>query len=113
MVSQSYNNELKSLTLIRISPQNLAHFKKSSNFAAESSQDMAYTNHDKLEWTLIFVAEFGRKFGLTIKQAFNYLSRYQGIAFVENHYDYVHTQSFASMVNDIAEYCHSNGGALV
>ncbi len=76
-------------------------------------QNMAYTNHDKIEWTLIFVAEFGRKFGLTVKQAFNYLSRYQGIAFVENHYDYVHTQSFASMVNDIAEYCHSNGGALV
>ena len=41
------------------------------------------------------------------------LSRYQGIAFVDSHYDYVHTQSFASMVNDMAEYCHKNGGALV
>ena len=41
------------------------------------------------------------------------LSRYQCIAFVDSHYDYVHTQSFASMVNDMAEYCHKNGGALV
>ena len=76
-------------------------------------QNMAYNKYDKLEWTLIFVNEFGKRFGLSLKQAFNYLSRYQGIAFVDSHYDYVHTQSFSSMVNDMAEYCHKNGGALV
>ena len=76
-------------------------------------QNMAYNTYDKLEWTLIFVSEFGKRFGLSLKQAFNYLSRYQGIAFVDSHYDYVHTQSFSSMVNDMAEYCHKNGGALV
>ena len=37
-----------------------------------------YSNAEKIEWTLIFVTEFGRKFGLTIKQAFNYLTRYKG-----------------------------------
>lgn len=74
---------------------------------------MAYTNHDKLEWTLIFIYEFGRRFGLTLKDAFDYLSRYDGIGFVDRHYDYVHTQSFISMVNDIADYCHQKGGALV
>ena len=62
-------------------------------------QNMAYNKYDKLEWTLIFVSEFGKRFGLSLKQAFNYLSRYQGIAFVD--------------VNDMAEYCHKNGGALV
>jgi len=46
-------------------------------------------------------------------QAFNYLNRYQDIVFVDRHYDYVHTQSFSSMVDDIAEYCHRKGGALV
>lgn len=74
---------------------------------------MAYSTFDKLEWMTIFVSEFAQRFNLTLKQAFNYLSRYQGIAFVEKHYDYVHTQSFTSMVNDMAEYCHRNGGALV
>lgn len=34
-----------------------------------------YSNADKIEWTLIFVSEFGRKFGLTMKQAFNYLTK--------------------------------------
>ena len=77
----------------------------------QSLQNMAYNKYDKLEWTLIFATEFGKRFGLSLKQAFNYLSRYQGIAFVDSHYDYVHTQSFTSMVNDMAEYCHKNGGA--
>ena len=82
-------------------------------FLSAKNVTMAYTNHDKLEWTLIFIYEFGRRFGLTLKDAFDYLSRYDGIDFVDRHYDYVHTQSFISMVNDIADYCHQKGGALV
>jgi hypothetical protein len=74
---------------------------------------MEYSNNDKLEWTLIFTTEFGQRFGLTLKQAFNYLSRFGGINFVDEHYGYCHTQSFQSMVNDIAEYCHKKGGALI
>ena len=74
---------------------------------------MAYSINDKLEWTLIFTAEVARRFGLTVKQAFNYLSRFGGIAFVDEHYDYCHTQSFQSMITDIAEYCHRKGGALL
>lgn len=73
---------------------------------------MEYDEKDKLEWTLIFASVFGQRFGLTLKQAFNYLSRYQGIDFIDRHYGYVHTQSFQSMVDDIGEYCHRKGGAL-
>lgn len=68
---------------------------------------------DKVEWTVIFVLEFGRKYGLTMKQAFNYLSRFKGIEFIDRHYGYAHTQSFASMVDDVAEYCHRRGGVLL
>ena len=74
---------------------------------------MKYSNHDKLEWILIFSLEFGRRYGLTLKQAFNYLKQYKGIEFIDQHYDYVHTQSFQSMIADIAEYCHRKGGKLV
>ena len=80
-------------------------------FAAEIIMSM-YSNSEKIEWTLIFVAEFGKKFGLTLKQAFNYLTRYKGIDFIDKHYDYVHTQSFQSMINDISEYCQRKGGEL-
>ena len=74
---------------------------------------MAYNISDKLDWIMIFIYEFGRKHGLTMKQAFNYLYRYQGMAFLNKHYDYVHTQSFKSMVEDITEYCHRKGGGLL
>lgn len=74
---------------------------------------MGYSKQDKLEWILIFAVEFGHRFGLTVKQAFNYLSRYKGIEFLDLHYDYCHTQSFQSMVSDIAEYCHRKGGSLI
>lgn len=73
---------------------------------------MEHQLNDKMEWIVIFVSEFGRKYGLTMKQAFNYLSRYKAIDFIDRHYDYVHTQSFKSMLNDIAEYCQRKGGAL-
>ena len=87
-----------------------------SSAAAETLQNQSckkmYTNAEKIEWTLIFVLEFGRKFGLTLKQAFDYLKCYKGIEFVDRHYDYVHTQSFQSMINDISEYCRRKGGNL-
>ena len=74
---------------------------------------MKYDVKEKLEWTVIFLFGFGHKYGLTMKQAFNYLSRFKGIDFIDRHYDYVHTQSFTSMVDDIAEYCRRQGGELV
>ena len=74
---------------------------------------MEYDQKDKIEWTLVFASVFAQQYGLTLKQAFNYLSRYQGIEYIDKHYGYAHTQSFQSMVNDIGEYCHRKGGALV
>jgi len=72
-----------------------------------------YTMDEKLAWTTIFVYEFAHHHGLSMKQACNYLSRWNGLKFIDNHYAYVHTQSFPSMVSDITQYCHREGGALV
>lgn len=73
---------------------------------------MEYSNKDKLDWTMIFVYEFGKRFGLTVKQSFNYLSRFKGIDFIDKHYGYAHTQSFESIVDDIATLCRRMGGEL-
>lgn len=73
---------------------------------------MEYSNKDKLDWTMVFIYEFGKRFGLTVKQAFNYLSRYKGIDFIDKHYGFAHTQSFESMVDDIALLCRRMGGQL-
>lgn len=74
---------------------------------------MVYSISDKLEWTVIFILEFGRRYGLNMKQSFNYLSRYKGIDFIDRNYGYVHTQSFSSVIDDISEYCARHGGTLV
>ena len=74
---------------------------------------MEYDIKDKMEWTVIFIIEFGKRYGLSFKQAFNYLKRYKGISFADRHYDYLHTQSFPSAVADITEYCHKMGGGIV
>ena len=73
---------------------------------------MEYDIKDKIEWTVVFLVEFGKRHGLTLKQAFNYLLRYKGINFVERHYDYLHTQSFASVVDDMTEYYGKMGGGI-
>ena len=76
-------------------------------------RQLAYSIDDKIEWFVIFTYEFAKRHKLTLKQAFNYLMRYKGIDFVDQHYDYVHTQSFVSIVDDMTEYCHKMGGALL
>ena len=62
---------------------------------------------------MLVVNEFAAAFSLNSQQAYRYLDRFKGIDFVDRHYDYVHTQSFPSMVADLTEYCHRKGGALV
>ena len=68
---------------------------------------------DKTEYLVIFVNEFARRYQLTAKQAFRYLSRYKAIDFLYNQYYVAHTLSFDSMVEDIATYCRRFGGAIV
>ena len=87
--------------------------KKKNIFAPEKVSIMNYDIKDKMEWLIVFIHEFGKRHQLTMKQAFNYLSRFKGIEFLDQHYDYVHTQSFATLVADMTEYCKRKGGALV
>lgn len=53
---------------------------------------MEYDIKGKMEWAAIFILEFEHKYGLTMKQAFNYLNRFKGIDFIDHHYKYIHTQ---------------------
>ena len=73
---------------------------------------MGYNVSDKMEWTVVFILEFGRRHGLTMKQAFGYLSRFNAIEFIDRHYGYVHTQSFESIIDDMTDYCKRKGGQL-
>ena len=67
---------------------------------------------NKFAWTMAFILEFSKRHGLTLRQGFNYLKVWRGIDFIDRCYQYVHTQSFPSMVDDVTAYCHRQGGAL-
>ena len=73
---------------------------------------MEYSTEEKLEWIVYFIYEFGKKYDLTMKQAFGYLQRFKAIDFIDKHYGYAHTQSFSTMVDELSQYCRRMGGVL-
>lgn len=73
---------------------------------------MSAKQYKKLNYLMIFVKMFADKFGLTERQAFNYLDAHKGFAFVDKHYDAIHTMDFAYAIQDVQEVCQANGGLL-
>lgn len=65
-----------------------------------------------LAYTVAVVSEFALAHQLTPQEAFRYLDRYQGIDFVERHYEVEHTLSFDDVVEDLTVYCKRMGGYL-
>ena len=68
--------------------------------------------HDIFEYLIALINEFARKFGLSDKQAFNYINRHQGIDFVVKNYGILHTLDFDEAVDSVAQYCRRTGGEL-
>lgn len=73
---------------------------------------MDYNIRDIVEYIIALVNEFATKFGLTDKQACNYIRRHQGILFIEKNYGIIHTLDFKEAVDSVAAYCRRYGGEL-
>ncbi len=58
------------------------------------------------------INDFALKYDLSIKEASNYLKRYNGLAFLIQHYDVQHLLSVEDSVQDLAIVCYNNGGGL-
>lgn len=65
-----------------------------------------------LKFTIALVTEFAGYFGISQKQAFNYLLRFKGYAHLMEFYDVLHTMSFEDNVEILSEVCRNNGGEL-
>ena len=70
-------------------------------------------NGHKIEFLVALIAEFGKRFGLSSKEAYRYISQYGGVQMFFNHYDILHTLSFRDMVDGMAVFCHRHGGQLI
>ena len=69
--------------------------------------------NNKIAYIIAVVNEFSTRFSLNPQQAYRYLDRFKGIDFVDEFYGVEHTQSFEDVVDDLAQYSHKNGGALI
>jgi len=72
-----------------------------------------YSINDITEYTVLLIHKFAQHYGLTDKQAANYIERYGALSLFHNNYGIMHTLSFDDNIESIAAYCHRQGGALV
>lgn len=73
---------------------------------------MSQLDIKQLNYLMIFVKMFADRFNLNEKQAFNYLDAHKGFAFVDKHYEAIHTLDFEYAIADVQDVCRANGGLL-
>lgn len=73
---------------------------------------MKYSARDIFEYIIALVNEFGSKYNLSDKQAFNYIRCHDGLTFIEQNYGIIHTLDFNEAVDSVATYCRRSGGLL-
>ncbi len=72
-----------------------------------------YSINDITEYTVLLIRKFAQRFGLTDRQAANYIERYGAMGLLRTHYDIMHTLSFEDNIESLTTYCHRKGGTLV
>lgn len=65
-----------------------------------------------LRFIIATVTEFAKTFGISQKQAYNYLNRFNGLAHLKEFYNILHTQSFEDNIEILIEVCQHNGGQI-
>ena len=68
---------------------------------------------DKVEYIIVLINEFAKRFRLTDVQAYRYVAHYKGIDMIDEHYNIMHTLDLDEMVNSLAIFCHRQGGNLL
>ena len=64
----------------------------------------------RINYTVVCVNEFAKRFNIASKEAFHYLFAFKGIEFIKEYYDIEHTLSLDDAVEDLARICRNNGG---
>ncbi len=65
-----------------------------------------------INFMVVCVNEFASKFGLSTTEAFEYLHKYKGIAFIKDHYEVQHCLSLEDTIDDLVVVCKNHGGLL-
>jgi hypothetical protein len=71
---------------------------------------MSKSEVDLLDYIVVCISEFANRYELHMKDAYIYLSKNKGIAFLKEFYDVENTLSFEDVVDDLTAVCMQNGG---
>lgn len=87
-------------------------FSKIIHTFAPKYQNMPQLTLDKIEYLVMLIKLFAQRYQLTAVQAYQYISHFGGIGFVDRNYGIMHTLSFNDMVDGLSDYCKRQGGQL-
>ena len=67
---------------------------------------------NKIRYINMCIVEFGRRFGMTSRLAYQYLKDYAGLAFLDKYYEAEHQQPLNDTLTGLKAYCKRHGGSL-
>ncbi|MCQ2192171.1 MAG: DUF3791 domain-containing protein [Paludibacteraceae bacterium] len=67
---------------------------------------------NKISYYIACIGAFAERFSVCNAFAYNYLQKYNGLAFIYDCYDSEHTLSIEDAVDDMCKICKQNGGSL-
>lgn len=67
---------------------------------------------NRITYYIFCINLFAERYMLTPKQAFSYLKRFKGLAFLDECYEAEHQVSLEEAVSDLSIICKRNGGKL-
>lgn len=74
---------------------------------------MTQTEKQLIDYVVVCISEFASRYGMPVKDAYMYLTKYNGIKFLKDFYDVEHTLSFDEAMEDLNAICRKNGGMVV
>lgn len=77
-----------------------------------AKEDMAKEEVNVLNYIIVCISEFASRYGIHMKDAYLYLTKYKGIEFLKEFYDVEHTLSFDDAIDDVSSVCRRNGGMI-
>lgn len=75
-------------------------------------QEIQTIHRSKIDYIVACVNEFAKIKEVSLKEAFLYLHNFNGIQFLDEHYEIEHTLSFDDVVEDVSRICRNNGGLI-
>jgi hypothetical protein len=98
----------------RIAGKNLRYlffygrFREKFIFLQSKKNNMEF----KPSYFIMTIRKFAEHYSMTSKQAYQYLKRFAGIAFLDDCFEAEHTLSFEDAIEDLTRVCQNHGGYL-